>query len=143
MNIKTMSFSNKDNSKWFIINAEGHNLGRLASKIVNILRGKNQANFTPHADLGDNLIVINAAKIKVTGAKLQQKIYYSHSGYIGGLKSISYQNLVIKDATKPLIKAVKGMLPKNKLSDKIIKRLRVFGDENHDLIAQNPQLVTI
>ena len=111
--------------KWWLINAEGVVLGRLASRVANILRGKNKANYTPFFDTGDFVIVINADKVKLTGNKEDQKMYYRYSGYIGGIKEISYKNMLAKHPERILTHAVKGMLPKNRLNRKILKKLKV------------------
>ncbi len=124
--------------KWYLIDAEGKTLGRLASTIANILRGKNKPNFTPNVDTGDFVVVINSSKIKVSGNKETDKIYYSHSGYPGGLKSIAFKDLMAKDPTKALEKAVKGMLPHNTLGAQQFTKLKVYADANHPHEAQKP-----
>ena len=124
--------------KWYLIDANGKTLGRLASTIANILRGKNKPNFTPNVDTGDFVVVINSSKIKVSGNKETDKIYYSHSGYPGGLKSIAFKDLMAKDPTKALEKAVKGMLPHNTLGAQQFTKLKVYADANHPHEAQKP-----
>ncbi|MDH5477133.1 MAG: 50S ribosomal protein L13 [Nitrospinota bacterium] len=124
--------------EWFLVDAEGKTLGRIACKIADVLRGKNKPTFTPHVDTGAFVIVINAEKVSLSGKKLDQKIYYRHTGYIGHLKSVSARDLL---ATKPeeiILKAVKGMLPHNKLADQMIKKLKIFAGNEHPHAAQNP-----
>ena len=124
--------------RWFIIDAAGQPLGRTAVKAANILRGKHRPEFTPHADCGEFVIIINASKAILTGKKTEQKFYRHHSGYIGGLKEVSYKQLM---ATRPdfaMELAVKGMLPHNTLGAKSLTRLRVYKDANHNQAAQKP-----
>ena len=126
--------------KWYIVDAADKTLGSVAVQVATILRGKHRPDFTPHCDCGDCVIVLNASKIVLTGKKLEDKYYRHHTGWIGGLKEISYGDLM---ATKPEMAvelAVKGMLPKNKIADKCMTRLRVFKDENHNLAAQKPEI---
>ena len=126
--------------KWYIVDAADKTLGSVAVQVATILRGKHRPDFTPHCDCGDCVIVLNASKIVLTGKKLEDKYYRHHTGWIGGLKEISYGDLM---ATKPEMAvelAVKGMLPKNKIADKCLTRLRVFKDENHNLAAQKPEI---
>jgi large subunit ribosomal protein L13 len=125
-------------AKWYVIDAEGQTLGRLAVTIANILRGKNKPEFTPHVDTGDFVVVINASKIKVTGKKETDKIYYHHTGFPGGLRSISYRDLMEKDPRRALEKAVKGMLQKNTLGAKQLTKLKVYAGAEHPHAAQNP-----
>lgn len=127
--------------KWLLIDADGQTLGRLASQIAQILRGKHKPEYTPHMDTGDYIVVINASKVKVTGNKLADKIYYHHTGYIGNLKSISLGNLMTKDPTQAIAKAVKGMMPKNALGRAMFKKLKIYADAEHNHQAQNPQLL--
>mgnify|MGYP000309459897 CR=1 FL=1 len=126
------------NRAWFIVDAKGQVLGRLASEVAGLLRGKNKANFTPNLDCGDFVIVINAAKVKVTGNKLESKNYYRHSGYPGGIKSRTLAEQLERDPGFVIEHAVMGMLPKNKLADKMIKKLKVYADDNHQHEAQKP-----
>ena len=124
--------------KWYVVDAAGVTLGRLATKVASVLRGKHKPTFTPHADCGDFVIIINADKIVLTGKKLDQKFYRHHSGYIGGLKEVNYKTLM---ATRPELAmelAVKGMLPHNSLGDKAFTRLHVYAGENHEQAAQKP-----
>lgn len=124
--------------KWVIVDAEGQTLGRLASRIATILRGKHKPGFSPSVDCGDYVIVINAEKIHVTGNRLDQKMYYRHSGYPGGLTEISLRDQLEKFPTRPVEAAVKGMLPKNKLGRKIFKKLKVYAGSEHPHEAQQP-----
>ena len=125
--------------KWWLVNAEGAVLGRLASEIAGRLRGKHNPMFTPHVDTGDCVIVINADKIVLTGRKMDQKIYYRHSGYIGGLKAITARKLMEKRPEDLIRFAVKGMLPKNRLGRKLIKKLKIYKDGRHPHEAQQPE----
>ncbi|NLL63230.1 MAG: 50S ribosomal protein L13 [Ruminococcaceae bacterium] len=124
---------------WYVLDAEGRTLGSLATEVATLLRGKHKPTFTPHADCGDHVIVINADKVVLTGKKLEQKKYYRHTGYVGNLKEIKYKELM---KTKPdfvVIKAVKGMLPRNTIGRNSLTRLRVYAGPEHPHIAQNPQ----
>jgi large subunit ribosomal protein L13 len=135
------SFARKETlteKKWWLVDADGKILGRLASEVANVLRGKNKPIFTPHVDTGDFVVVINAEKVKLTGNKWSQKIYYNHSGYIGGLKSVSAEDLIKKKPEKLIQHAVKGMLPKNRLGRQMIKKLKVYAGEGHPHEAQKP-----
>ncbi len=129
--------------KWYVVDATGHTLGRLSSEIASILRGKNKPTFTPHIDTGDYVVVVNADKIKVTGKKMEQKIYYHHSDYVGGMKE---QTLAEKLAKKPedvIYLAVKGMLPKGPLGRQMIKKLHVYAGPEHKQQAQKPEALEI
>jgi large subunit ribosomal protein L13 len=123
---------------WYLIDAEGKTLGRLCSQIASRLRGKHKPTFTPNQDCGDNIIVINAAKVKVTGRKNEQKIYYHHSLYPGGMSAIAFKDLVKENPERIIREAVKGMLPKSKLGDKMMTHCRIFSGGEHDLHAQKP-----
>lgn len=125
-------------AKWYIIDAEGQTLGRLASLIANILRGKHKPQYTPHIDTGDFVIVINSEKIVVTGKKETDKIYYHHTGFPGGLRSISYKDMMKKDPTEALKKAVRGMIPHNTLGEQQFKKLKVYAGSEHPHQAQQP-----
>jgi large subunit ribosomal protein L13 len=125
--------------KWWLINAEGRILGRLATEIAVLLRGKNNPKFAPHLDCGDFVIVINAEKVKVTGKKQEQKKYYSHSGYPGGLKEHTFDEMLMKRPEEIIKKAVWGMIPKNKLGRAVFKKLKVYQGPEHPHEAQNPQ----
>lgn len=129
--------------RWFLINAEGKILGRLASPIARILRGKNKPIFTPHVDTGDFVVIINAEKIKLTGRKLKNKIYYHHTGYPGGLKEIPAEKLLSEKPTELLRTAVKGMLPKTSLGRKMLKKLKIYAGPKHPHEAQKPILIQI
>ena len=124
--------------EWYVVDATGHTLGRLASEIATILRGKNKPTYTPHIDTGDNVIVINAEKIKVTGKKLDQKIYYHHSDYVGGMKE-----QLAKKPEDVIYLAVKGMLPKGPLGRQMIKKLHVYAGAEHNHAAQQPKALEI
>jgi large subunit ribosomal protein L13 len=128
---------------WYLIDAKDQVLGRLASQIATYLRGKHKPEFTPHADAGDYMVVINAAQIKVTGKKEQEKFYYSHSGYPGGIKEIRLDKLRAKDATKILEHAVKGMMPKNPLGRAMLRKLKIYANSEHPHVAQQPQQITV
>jgi large subunit ribosomal protein L13 len=125
--------------EWFVVDAENQTLGRLASRIAPILRGKHKATFTPHLDCGDFVIVVNAEKVRVTGRKLDQKYYHRHSGYPGGLKSVSLRTQLDNHPERVLQSAVKGMLPKNKLGRQMIKKLKIYAGDSHPHQAQQPK----
>ena len=140
----TYSAKSSDNpQKWFVFDANGAVLGRLASQVAQRLRGKHNPLFTPHADTGDWVIVVNADKITLTGRKMDRKIYYRHSGYVGGLKQTNAKELLEKKPEELVRLAVKGMLPKNKLGRKLFKKLKVYADEKHPHEAQQPELLQI
>ena len=137
--MRTKSYKNTDLDKnWLLLDAKDETLGRLSSKIASILMGKNKAQYTPHNDLGDYVVVVNADKIKVTGNKNTQKRYYRHTGYPGGLKSSTFSEIIEKDPVNIILKAVKGMLPKNKLSNSMISKLKIYAGDNHPHAGQNP-----
>ena len=123
---------------WYVVDASEYNLGRLATRVANILRGKHKAIFTPHVDTGDYVIVINASKVNLTGRKLQYKKYHRYSGYAGGLKSLRADVVRSEDPERMITAAVKGMLPKNRLSRQVITKLKVYGGSEHPHAAQNP-----
>ena len=127
--------------KWFVVDAAGKPLGRVASQVASILRGKHKPTFTPHVDGGDFVVVVNASKVVLTGKKLDQKYYRYHTGYVGGLKEISYREMMEKKPEEVIAHAVSGMLPKNKLRARMMTRLRVFAGPNHDHAAQNPEVL--
>ena len=137
-----MANPDKIERKWYVVDAEGCTLGRLASEVASVLRGKNKPVFTPHVDTGDYVIVINAEKIKVTGKKLDQKIYYSHSDYVGGMKETTLREMMNKKPEKVIELAVKGMLPKGPLGRQMIKKLRVYAGAEHGHEAQKPEVLT-
>ncbi len=128
---------------WHVIDAQGKVLGRLASRVAGILRGKHKPAFTPHLDLGDHVIIVNAEKIHLTGSRLQKKVYYHHTGFPGGIKSITAEQLLKKKPTDLLSKAIYGMLPKNKLRKQLAGKLRVYAGPEHPHHAQKPQLLTV
>ena len=130
-----------DERKWYVIDAKWQTLGRLATQIATILKGKNKVSFIPHLDNGDYVVVTNCDKFKVTWKKLTDKIYYRHTGYLGGLKEISLEDLLTKKPTKALELAVSGMLPKNKLRSGMLSRLKLFTWDEHTFIAQKPELI--
>lgn len=128
---------------WFVVDAEGKTLGRLATEIALRLRGKHKPEYTPHVDTGDYIIVVNADKIQVTGRKAQDKMYYHHTGYIGNLKSISFEKLLVKAPERVIEKAVKGMLPRNPLGRQMYRKLKVYAGPKHNHAAQQPQPLEI
>ena len=128
--------------KWYIIDAEGKPLGRVAAQAAAILRGKHLPTFTPHADCGDHVIVINCAKAVVTGKKVTDKKYYHHTGWIGGIKETSYEKMLEKFPTRPMELAIKGMLPKTTLGAKALKRVRRYAGAEHENLAQKPEVWT-
>ena len=123
---------------WYVVDAEGKTLGRLATEIATILRGKHKVTFTPHVDGGDFVVVVNAAKVQLTGKKLDQKLYRYHTGYVGGLKEITYREMMEKNPEEVVAHAVSGMLPKNNFRSRMMTRLRVFAGAEHTHAAQNP-----
>ncbi|WFR56894.1 50S ribosomal protein L13 [Anaerocolumna sp. AGMB13025] len=129
--------------KWYVIDATGHTLGRLSSEIAKILRGKNKPTYTPHIDTGDYVIIVNADKIKVTGKKLDQKIYYNHSDYVGGMRETTLRELMAKKPTEAISIAVKGMLPKGPLGRQMITKLHVYAGPEHENAAQKPEVLEI
>lgn len=136
-----MASTEKVERKWYVVDAEGKTLGRLTSQIAAVLRGKNKPIFTPHIDTGDNVIVINAAKVKVTGKKLSQKIYYNHSDYPGGLRETTLAELLAKKPEKVIELAVKGMLPKGPLGRSMYSKLHVYAGAEHPHAAQKPEVL--
>jgi large subunit ribosomal protein L13 len=125
--------------KWYVVDAEGRTLGRLASEIAKLLRGKNKAQYTPHVDTGDFVVVINADRVSVTGRKAEQKVYRRHTGYPGGLKEMSYETMLERKPTEILRKAVYGMMPKNRLARQQLRKLKIYAGPEHPHAAQNPQ----
>ena len=144
LSYKTIS-GNKEtaNKKWLVVDAEGETLGRLASKVAFMIRGKHKTNFTPHADCGDNVIVINAEKVVLTGNKWEDKIYMRHTGYPGGQRTLTARELMAKRPIRLVEKAVKGMLPKNKLGSILYKNLKVVEGSEHKYAAQTPKEVKL
>ncbi len=128
--------------KWYVVDAEGQTLGRLCSEVANVLRGKNKPIYTPHEDCGDYVIVINAEKIKVTGKKMEQKVYYHHSDYVGGMKETKLKDMLIKHPERVIELGVKGMLPKGPLGRQMYKKLFVYAGAEHQHEAQKPEALT-
>lgn len=128
--------------KWYVVDAEGQTLGRLATEVAKVLTGKKKPEYTPFIDTGDHVIIVNADKIKVTGRKAEQKVYRSHSGYVGGLKEVSYADMMNKHPNRILEKAIKGMLPKNKLGRQMYRKLKVYAGPDHQHSAQKPEKLT-
>ena len=128
--------------KWYVVDAENMTLGRLASEVAKVLRGKNKAIFTPHIDTGDYVIVVNADKVKVTGRKMDQKIYYHHSDYVGGMKQATLREMMAKKPEKVVELAVKGMLPKGPLGRQMYTKLYVYAGPEHKQTAQKPEVLT-
>ncbi|MBQ5447197.1 MAG: 50S ribosomal protein L13 [Lachnospiraceae bacterium] len=128
--------------KWYVVDATGYTLGRLSSEIAKVLRGKNKPTFTPHIDTGDYVIVVNAEKVKVTGKKLDQKIYYNHSEYVGGMKETTLKEMMAKKPERVIELAVKGMLPKGPLGREMITKLHVYAGPDHNHAAQKPEVLT-
>jgi large subunit ribosomal protein L13 len=129
--------------QWFVVDAEGKTLGRLASRIAHILRGKHKPTYAPHMDLGDHIVVINAEKIRVTGRKAEKKVYYRHTGYPGGLRTTTYEEMLNKHPERILRIAVKGMLPNNILGRQMFKKLRVYAGPEHGHAAQQPEALSL
>ena len=137
-----MANPDKIERKWYVVDAEGATLGRLASEIAKVLRGKNKPEYTPHIDTGDYVIVVNAEKVKVTGKKLQQKIYYNHSDYVGGMRETTLAELLAKKPEKVIELAVKGVPPKGPMGRDMIKKLHVYAGPEHANQAQKPEVLT-
>ena len=125
--------------KWYVVDAEGKHLGRLATEIVRVLRGKNKPQYTPHVDVGDFVVVVNADSVSVTGRKAEQRVYRRHSGYPGGMKETSYEQMLARKPTEILRKAVYGMMPKTRLARKQFKKLKIYAGPEHPHSAQDPQ----
>ncbi len=137
-----MASTEKVERKWYVVDATGYTLGRLSSEIAKVLRGKNKPIFTPHIDTGDYVIVVNAEKVKVTGKKLDQKIYYRHSEYVGGMKETTLREMLAKKPEKVVELAVKGMLPKGPLGRQMYSKLHVYAGPEHAHAAQKPEVLT-
>ncbi len=137
-----MANPDKIERKWYVVDAEGCTLGRLASGVASVLRGKNKPQFTPHVDTGDYVIVVNADKIKVTGKKMDQQIYYNHSDYVGGMKETTLKEMMAKKPEKVVELAVKGMLPKGPLGREMYTKLFVYAGPEHKHAAQKPEVLT-
>ncbi len=142
--MKTFSATPKDiDRRWYIVDADGMVLGRLASEVAKILRGKHKPIYTPHMDTGDNVIVINASKVKVTGRKAEQKLYFRHTGYMGHEKYTPFSSMIAKHPERVIEKAVHGMLPKSALARQVLRlKLRVYADDKHPHVAQKPTALT-
>ena len=138
---KPQDYTNK--RKWFVVDAEGKVLGRLASEIAKVLRGKNKPEYTPHVDVGDHVIVVNAEKVALTGNKPEQKVYRHHTGYPGGLKEVKFKNMIEKRPERVIEIAVKGMLPKNSLGRQMYKKLVVYKGPKHKQSAQKPETLEL
>ena len=144
LSYKTVSANkNTVNKEWLLVDADGQALGRLASEVAILLRGKNKPNFTPHVDCGDNVIIINSAKITLSGNKWEDKSYIRHTGYPGGQRSLTAQELFGKDPARLVEKAVKGMLPKNKLGAALFRNLKVYSGADHGQEAQKPKTINL
>ncbi len=142
--MKTFSATPSDIKRdWYLIDAKDKILGRLATEVARRLRGKHKAEYTPHMDTGDYIVIINAEKIKVTGKKENDKIYYHHTGYPGGIKSIKYKDQMVKAPTQIIEKAIKGMLPKNPLGREMFKKLKVYAGTDHMHAAQQPKVLEL
>ncbi len=144
LSYKTISANSATVTKnWLVVDAEGQALGRMASKVAKLIRGKHKTNFTPHVDCGDNVIVLNAEKITLSGNKMTDKQYFSHTGYPGGQKITSPEQMMAKDAKRVVEKAIKGMLPKNRLGSVLFRNLHVYegGEHNHE--AQQPKVINL
>ena len=137
-----MANPDKIERKWYVVDAEGCTLGRLASGVASVLRGKNKPQFTPHVDTGDYVIIVNADKVKVTGKKMDKKIYYHHSDYVGGMKENTLKEMMAKKPEKVVELAVKGMLPKGPLGREMYKKLFVYAGPDHKHAAQKPEVLT-
>jgi large subunit ribosomal protein L13 len=129
--------------KWYVVDAEGKHLGRLATEIVRVLRGKNKPQYTPHVDVGDFVVVVNADRVAVTGRKAEQRVYRRHSGYPGGMKETSYEQMLARKPTEVLRKAVYGMMPKTRLARKQFKKLKIYARPEHPHAAQDPQMLEV
>ena len=135
--------TNEIKRDWFLVDANGKTLGRLATEVASRLRGKHKAEYTPHVDTGDYIVIVNAAKISVTGNKFDDKMYHHHTGYIGNLKSVPFKDLIKKKPEEVIQKAVKGMLPKGPLGREMAKKMKVFAGNEHTHAAQQPQILDI
>lgn len=142
--MRTISANNESaRHQWLLVDATDRTLGRIATEIANRLRGKHKPEYTPHVDTGDYVVVVNAEKVRVTGNKETGKIYYRHSGYPGGIKSLNFSQMIEKSPERAILLAVKGMMPKNKLSRKMLGKLKVYAGESHPHAAQQPQTLNI
>jgi large subunit ribosomal protein L13 len=140
MNVKTHVVKTSDiDREWFVVDAAGQTLGRLASNVARILKGKHKAVYSPHLDVGDYVIIVNADKVAVTGRKMDQKTYYRHTGYPGGIRSITLRDQMVRHPTFAVKTAVKGMLPKNRLGRKMLRKLKVYAGPDHPHQSQQPK----
>ncbi|HLP55531.1 MAG TPA: 50S ribosomal protein L13 [Fluviicola sp.] len=144
LSYKTVS-GNKEtaNKKWLLVDAEGQTVGRLASKVAKLVRGKHKTNYTPHADCGDNVIIINAAKVSFSGTKLVNKEYVRYTGYPGGQRTLTAQELLARNPQRVVEKAIKGMLPKNTLGRNLFTNVKVYAGAEHKQAAQNPEVINL
>ncbi len=144
LSYKTVSANRKSVDKqWVLVDAEGQTLGRLSSKVAKILRGKYKPSYTPHVDCGDNVVIINAEKIQLTGNKINDKVYVRHTGYPGGQRETSAKNLLANNPARMIEKAIKGMLPKNRLGAELFRNLKVYAGQDHGQIAQKPTAINL
>lgn len=143
MNTTYMAKAETVERKWYVVDAKDMTLGRLASEVAKVLRGKHKPTYTPHVDTGDHVIIINAKDIKLTGKKLEQKTFKYHTGHPGGLKEVKYKDLIEKKPEKIIYQAVKGMLPKNRLGRQMLTKLRVYRDAEHNHEAQKPEVLEV
>mgnify|MGYP006293824523 FL=1 len=142
--MKTIFVNPKDiERKWYVIDAQDQVLGRVAVKAASLLRGKHKPEYSPHQEIGDYVIIVNADKVRVTGAKGRQKMYYRHSGHLGSLKAEPFQKLIVRRPTAPMELAVRGMLPKNRLGRKLFTNLKVYGGSEHPHAAQKPESISV
>lgn len=142
--MKTIFLKEKEAPRaWYLIDAAGKPLGRVAAKTASMLRGKHKPTFAAHQEIGDYIVIINADKVAVTGNKAKDKIYYSHSGYVGGLKAVNFETLISKKPTEPLMLAIKGMLPKGRLGRKLLTNVKIYSGEEHPHQSQNPVAVEV
>ena len=144
LSYKTVSANkNTVNKEWLLVDADGQTLGRLASEVAKLLRGKHKPNYTPHVDCGDNVVITNAAKVTLSGKKWEGKTYVRHTGYPGGQRTLTAQEMYDKDPARLVEKAVKGMLPKNKLGAALFRNLKVYAGAEHDQEAQKPKVINL
>ncbi len=142
--MKTIFYKEHETPRnWYVIDAAGKPLGRVAAKVAAMARGKHKACYAPHQEMGDYIIIINAEKVAVTGTKAKDKIYYHHTGYVGGLKSVNFSTLISKKPADPLYFAVKGMLPKGRLGRKLLKNVKIYAGSEHPHAAQNPAVIEL
>ncbi len=134
---------NEVSHSWYLIDASGKSLGRVAAKTAAMLRGKHKVTFAPHQEIGDYVVIVNAEKVAVTGNKAKDKMYYKHTGYVGGLKAVNFNKLIEKKPTEPLLLAIKGMLPKGTLGRKLLTNVKVYAGQEHPHKAQNPVAVEV